>query len=505
MQSHLNRSEEGDQSGGREAARTRPTDAAARLPVLWSGSRSASGEAGCSSSAAESLQLAPVCRCPSHPRPEAGTREPLPLGPHERFSSAGGGGWGEEVCRTFYLQSAARKLVRPDHALQGCLRRPKAYRHRKAEAMKQEERQAEGAPPALPLGPVSIDVLFHPEVQRASYRGLRVCSCVWACPSCAKKITERRRKDLQRALLAYEGRIALLTLTIQHNAGDELKTMLAQLGQARKKLVSGRAAEEFRKAWGIEGTITSLEVTWGEENGWHPHLHALVLFSDPVDIERCQEAFRDRWEACVLKAGLRPVSRIHGATLRAGDDQVGDYVAKFGHEPSEETREKWIRGEGWTVSHELTKAPTKKGREGRYGPFGLLARYADHEDLRAGALFAEYVEVFRYAHQLQWSPGLKARLGLEELTDEQVCERAEERGWLLASLTLEDWKQVLRGDRRGLVLRVAASGDGELLRGLLADLDCPSFIEQPREACEERGYGHGSEDRKGGAAHAPPV
>ena len=65
----------------------------------------------------------------------------------------------------------------------------------------------------------------------------------------------------------------------------------------------------------------------------------------------------------------------------------------------------------------------KSGRAGR-SPFQLLADYADQNDARAGALFAEFAGVFKGRRQLVWSPGLKKLAGIDEVSDEQAAEDA---------------------------------------------------------------------------------
>ena len=57
-------------------------------------------------------------------------------------------------------------------------------------------------------------------------------------------------------------------------------------------------------------------------------------------------------------------------------------------------------------------------------PFQLLADYADQNDARAGALFAEFAGVFKGRRQLVWSPGLKKLAGIDEVSDEQAAEDA---------------------------------------------------------------------------------
>ena len=77
----------------------------------------------------------------------------------------------------------------------------------------------------------------------------------------------------------------------------------------------------------------------------------------------------------------------------------------------------------WGAAEELALSGKKSGRAGR-SPFQLLADYADQNDARAGALFAEFAGVFKGRRQLVWSPGLKKLAGIDEVSDEQAAEDA---------------------------------------------------------------------------------
>ena len=116
---------------------------------------------------------------------------------------------------------------------------------------------------------------------KAFYTGLQICASVWACPVCAAKISERRRAELVAALAVARSmgmQVYLLTLTVPHGLGDDLKALLEQIHKAYSKTSSGRAGQNIRKLLGLRGTVRALETTYGV-NGFHPHLH-ILLFLD---------------------------------------------------------------------------------------------------------------------------------------------------------------------------------------------------------------------------------
>lgn len=314
---------------------------------------------------------------------------------------------------------------------------------------------------AVVPGRGGVDVLHDPGHSAAHYAGLQTCGSVWLCPVCAAKISERRRVELAEACAAWrelgEGRqLALVTLTLQHHAGENLADVLKTLQKARRHLVSGREASDFNLVWGIEGQVRSLEITHGD-NGWHPHMHVLLFINGETNPTQLQEVFKQRWQSAVESEGGY-ASLQYGCDVRFTDEQISDYIAKYGKEPK------------WTAAHEVTKAISKTGiREGRT-PMKLLFDY-NNGDKRAGRLWIQYACNFKGQRQLFWSHGLRKKLGLaKEKTDEEVAAEQEETAVILTSLTVGAWRVVLRKEARGELLRIAATGDREAVAAFLQGL-----------------------------------
>jgi hypothetical protein len=110
----------------------------------------------------------------------------------------------------------------------------------------------------------------------------------------------------------------------------------------------------------------------------------------------------------------------------------------------------------WGLEDEMTKGHTKKALHGET-PFDFLRSFlADKSDKQAAALFKEFAETFKGKRQLYWSKGLKARLGIEDVSDEELSERLEEQAVLLGLLNVDQWRDVLKTDSRATVLEIAA-------------------------------------------------
>lgn len=309
----------------------------------------------------------------------------------------------------------------------------------------------------------SVTVLHSPSVKKSHYKNLIVCGSVWMCPVCASKITERRREELSAALAATDYFLILVTFTLRHQIDDELGNLLQALMAAFRDFKSGASWQLAMKRYSWAGSIRALETTHGE-NGWHPHLHDLVLLESPLTAEEIDELtvwLRERWLMVLARHG-RDASWYPSVDVRPGRADVAEYIAKYGRLP---------KVTGWTLEHELTKAPVKRGRPDRRTPYQLLADSLVG-DKRASALFVEYAKNFKGKKQLVWSKGLRARLGLDEqeLTDEQLALAEREPSVILLFLTLEQWEIIVGNDSRAELLEEAAHGDRERVVIWLAEL-----------------------------------
>ena len=314
-----------------------------------------------------------------------------------------------------------------------------------------------------------VSILRSVENAKAHYSGLQTCGSVWVCPVCAAKISERRKLELRGVIdthLAAGGGVEMLTLTFPHVRNDVLKKLLDQLRDALRRFKMHRSYKKARALVPaaqryspkvdqdqVIGTIRALETTWGEANGWHPHIHEIWLFRKPLTLaqrEELRKVLFSAWSVVCVNAGFPAPNRKRGVHVQPAS-AAADYVAKWGAEPR------------WEAASELTKANSKKSKskKGRT-PFDLLRDYAEG-DSRAGALFAEYAEAFHGYRQLFWSKGLKALFGIVDLTDEELAAQQEDHAHEITRITKADWKLILglSYEARGLLLSLAENGGHE--------------------------------------------
>lgn len=303
------------------------------------------------------------------------------------------------------------------------------------------------------LGDIQIVKGIH---KKAFYQGLLVCGRVWLCPVCAAKIAERRRQELRdaiKAAIAMGMRVYFVTLTVKHGIGDDLQELLDKQSQALKRLSSGKHSIKNRlrsiyAATGedcpeIHGYIRALEVTHGNENGFHPHFHLLVFTSQCMPESVLQYVYSDAWKRACRLSGLPEPSDERGVTV-----QDGSHASKYASK--------------WGLEDEMTKAHAKSTKRKGLTPWGMLRAVLDGDDPeylpeRAGKLFRVYAKAFHGRRQLFWSNGLRKLLQLsQELTDEELIAQAEdEQATVLATITVKQWRAIRQFQQEAHLLTVA--------------------------------------------------
>ena len=262
-----------------------------------------------------------------------------------------------------------------------------------------------------------------------------------------------------------------MSLTFPHQVDQSLADNLKKFGEALKKFKNSRSYKNTILEAGGAGSIRALEVTHGM-NGWHPHTHDLV-FAATGQLAKLQD-LQMSWIDTLIRTGLADRSQLNDMLKAAFDVQNGDYaaeyVAKFGHEATEASKE--LTHNHWGVSHELTKAHAKVGRRlGGRTPFTMLLDYI-RGDKASGELFQEFGIQFKGKRQLFWSPKLRKMLALEEeKTDEQLAvEELPDREFVTV-LDSKQWNLVLSRNARFEVLRIAQDMGAEGVVELLLDLE----------------------------------
>ena len=205
-----------------------------------------------------------------------------------------------------------------------------------------------------------VTLFYNVEREQANFGNLQRCYSVWNCPICSMTITEGRRTELKQGLSNWTdagGHAYLATFTNSHHRGDNLHQLLTGQKKAFVKFWQKTKVTERLKRLGYKGRIVATEVTWGEQNGWHPHYHMILFFDHEINAQGLQTFLALQWQEACIKAGLKAPDLIHGVDVRNGT-YAAEYVSK------------------WGLEEEVTKGHLKKGLNGSLTPFDLLRALA---------------------------------------------------------------------------------------------------------------------------------
>lgn len=275
----------------------------------------------------------------------------------------------------------------------------------------------------------------HIHVGPGWQRGLATCKSVPNCPVCSARLRAARTEDVQKAITWWTEqqrcRVSMLTLTIRHARIHDLRKLRRGLTECWRELWTGREGRALRRD--MAHYVRALDVTWGP-NGWHPHLHVLVLHDEEdLDLDWLN-AVRRRWAALVeqrLGRAFRPRTDSVGVHLTVNPPRA-EYLLKLGLEVSEITSK--TAAPGHYGSWEIARAAVAEANSGT-------------TDTTWRHLWWYWANAMKGARHLTWSKHLRRAIKLSEderFTAEQLeldLELVKEDPWIL-SLPQRDWLQV---------------------------------------------------------------
>jgi hypothetical protein len=291
----------------------------------------------------------------------------------------------------------------------------------------------------------------------AYYCGLETCGNVWLCPVCSAKIHHRRAAELHDALTTWEANghaASLVTITVPHDRDDPLTKLVDAERDAWKRITAGAAWQRIKLKFGIAGHIIALEFTWGDQNGWHPHHHVLLLHDQDLDanaITALHAHIHSRLATACRTHGLRQPDQLHAVRIdpNVSATAAGAYIAKGGD---------------WTPAEEMTRGDLKTSRTGSRTPFQILADYYQTGDTHDRDLWHEYARVTRSLAAVRWSRGLRANTmkiaDVTERTDQELAVE-EVAGESLTAIYVIAWS-LIRVAGLELAMLVAAEEGGHV-------------------------------------------
>lgn len=289
--------------------------------------------------------------------------------------------------------------------------------------------------------------------------GIETCGSIWSCPVCAAKIRNVRSEEIARGLAGHitgGGGALLVTLTLPHQAADQLRKTVGLVSDGFRAVNSGRGYADDRGAFGILGHIRAFEITHGI-NGWHPHLHVIVVLEQRATrdgADALQARWQARWDRWLRGQGW-PAS-VNGIGVRVDRvrrdaEAAGAYLAKL------QEGEKFDR----SVGNEVARADLKSGRGGGRVPFEILADFGCDGVADDLELWREFQLATKGRSAIRWSKGLRALLlgDEDEETDEEIA-AAEVAGVEIARIMPGLYRKIAGRPYGEAFLHVAAEQGG---------------------------------------------
>lgn len=310
----------------------------------------------------------------------------------------------------------------------------------------------------LAMGAGAVSLKGQPQgdgtFDRPRLGNLTVCGS-HMCPVCGPRLAETRTGEVE-AVMGWAARQGLhavfLTLTTANKPTDRLSHLADAQRRAMRRWKQHRAYKNRKAA--LAGIVSAFETTHGR-NGWHPHMHLLLLVRAQTmgRALRLVAGLRAPWKAAAEAEGLT-VGRAGFKAVAAASDpaRVAGYFTK------------------WNAASEMTRADKKQGKNKGRTPAQLLSDAYKGDDA-AAVLWAEYAEAMKGKSVLRFSPGLKAAAGLLDMSDEDAATPApDEAARLIDLIDGGLWNEArANGLDRNDLLRAAKKGR-DAVRQYLIDL-----------------------------------
>lgn len=310
---------------------------------------------------------------------------------------------------------------------------------------------------------------IHQRVSTGKHKWSQVvrCKSVHQCPICS--VIERRKKavliqHLINQHLKCGGGVAMLTVTAPFYQDDSLEFAIDGLLSSVKGFWDSRARRNATQRLGMIGSIRNLEITWGRENGWHPHSHFLLFIDDEFDCADLEYEFYPIWKNYVEKRLGRTPSKKHGVNVVRGET-AAEYLSKAGFDSAPD------------LPKEITHAHCKLAKGDRFTPFGLLEQ-VELDALNRNSwirLWMDYVCATHGRHTISRFDSLLKFYGVSKQDQEEIISRNTETV-LKARVPEPLYRKIYANDLLGPVLGIFdAGGDLEDVYTLLGESSLVSY------------------------------
>lgn len=227
---------------------------------------------------------------------------------------------------------------------------------------------------------------------KAHFAGLNRCGSS-LCPVCGSAKRLRLAQQIEQAITSHTaqgGHVAFLTLTTPFDRSTPAREAVRAVSGAWSRMFAGRNRSEFRSEFGAQHEIRVIEVT-DTLQGWHPHIHALVFTTSPIDQDRMSDWLFPRWANAISALGQKRPSKSHAVRVlpyQGDPSRIAHYVAGT--------------DDGLSRRSGFSRTVMQLARDGVMG------------DSRAWDRFCEWIEAAKGIHLTRWSRGAQEALGASE-------------------------------------------------------------------------------------------
>lgn len=381
------------------------------------------------------------------------------------------GTYGGSVRQTAIDPDTGEILATPSAPLSADQKRRRKYARARSMAQLLQHKDLAGCHAWAQSKAQPVVVNVKPQVQRSGFfTNVQTCGLVHLCAHCQAKVAARRSIEIKDAIDAWQaqgGDVVMVTLTLSHGRTHPLADTLAALKDAGRRLARHRSFTGLKDRLGLVGRIVATELTHGA-NGWHPHQHQLWFVRAGTSHAEIRDVLSPAWQASLLKSGFT-ASEARGVKVNGGD-KAAQYVAKMS------------TGEQWTLADEMARAASKTGRGGSRSIWQMVDTLADRAaapEARqlAATLLREFAGCIKGTRPLVWSPGLKARFHVEEVSDEVLAAESQEPDTVpVVDLDFVEFGLVVRYRSQADVLTLAEDSGADAVRGFVEFLRARSAV-----------------------------
>lgn len=267
------------------------------------------------------------------------------------------------------------------------------------------------------------------------------CGNIWTCPSCASILQNRRADELLKLVdwvaTQPNKKIMMLTLTASHKVNVPLDEFGTRLQGAYKLMMD--TTKRYRKKMGEVGRVKVTEYTHSYRNRWHKHFHILVIVDDTVNATDYEKKLTEWWATACRQNKLLDVSDqkavddFYEKAVDVSENMTPAKIAEYATKSSK----------SWGLASEMAKSTAKKGRRSEHKtPFQLLYSIVcedENNPYRLNKDMDAYIEYALYTKgkaQLVWSRGLKAEVGIDDISDADLVNAQTEKSINVVGLTV---------------------------------------------------------------------